>query len=89
MTKAYLEHLLVFSGDVFVDARLKLIQGLSDEELSVLIQDGVKRCTTRNAREQLSLGILEFINAEERATSELPATHASKDTEVEFKEPTN
>jgi hypothetical protein len=89
MTKVYLEHLLAFSGDVFANARNKLIQGLSDEELDVLIQGGVKRCTTRKAREQLGLGILELINEEEGATSELPATHTSKDSEVEFKEPTN
>jgi hypothetical protein len=89
MTKAYLEHLLAFSGGVFADARLKLMQGLSDEELSVLIQDGVKRCTTRKARERLSVGILNLINAEERATSELPVPHTSKDSKVEFIEPTN
>ncbi|KAI4703752.1 hypothetical protein J4E89_009721 [Alternaria sp. Ai002NY15] len=75
MAKSYLEPLLAFSGNAFADARSKLVQSLSDDELRTLLQDGSKRCTKRRALEQLSNQMLDHIDAEQRATSELPATN--------------
>ncbi|KAI4921585.1 hypothetical protein J4E90_000011 [Alternaria incomplexa] len=78
MAKSYLEPLLAFSGNAFADARSKLVQSLSDDELRTLLQDGSKRCTKRKALEQLTNQMLDHIDAEQRATSELTVRNNSK-----------
>ena len=78
MAKSCLEPLLAFSGNAFADARSKLVQSFSDDELCTLLQDGLKRCTNRKVLEQLSNEMLDLINAGQKATSELPARNNSK-----------
>ncbi|KAI4917682.1 hypothetical protein J4E85_009774 [Alternaria conjuncta] len=73
MAESYLEPLRHLTKNGFDDARLLLLQGLSREQRSALIQEGMKRFTTDEASVQLCLRMLDSLQQpEERAASELP-----------------
>ena len=73
MAKSYLEPLRHLTKNGFDDARLLLLQGLSREQRSALIQEGMGRFTTDEASVQLCLYMLDSLQQpQERATHELP-----------------
>ncbi|KAI4644669.1 uncharacterized protein J4E78_009488 [Alternaria triticimaculans] len=79
MAESYLEPLRHLTKNGFDDARLLLLQGLSREQRSALIQEGMERFTTDEASVQLCLRMLDSLQQpEERAASELSIERNAK-----------
>ncbi|KAI4661505.1 uncharacterized protein J4E88_010953 [Alternaria novae-zelandiae] len=72
MAESYLEPLRHLTKNGFDDARLLLLQGLSREQRSALVREGMEHFTTDEASVQLCLSMLDSLQQpQERATSEL------------------
>ena len=83
MAKSYLEPLRHLTKNGFDDARLLLLQGLSREQRSALIQEGMERFTTDEASVKLCLHMLDLLQKrDDRATSELPIRRNGKKSSV-------
>ena len=62
MAESYLEPLRHLTKNGFDDARLLLLQGLSREQRSALIREGMEHFTTDEASVQLCLSMLDCFN---------------------------
>jgi hypothetical protein len=75
----YLNPLLALSGNpLFLEARKKLVQSLSTNELQDLIQEALTGCATRELQEALSIALLDLLVEKRVSVPEAAATADSK-----------